>query len=493
MPPDRATLLAMATDPALFRRHLVIDADGQAVPFKPDDWQEQDFRSLDDGWRFAAGRWTGAAPPVMRGCSIRPRGHAKTMCQAVAATWGLVFAQRPIRGLACAGDRDQAALLRDAVAVLCRLNPWIGDVLDVQTWLVRNKRTGSTLEVLSSDTATSFGQLVDFIIADEITHWPEGSGEDFWHSLLSTAAKRATCLVAVIANAGFTESWSYKFCKAIQTDPAWHYSHLDGCQASWITPARLDEQRRLLPAAVFDRLWLNRWTSGAGDALTEADIAAAVTLEGPLAAPEPDHRYFAGLDLGITRDHSALVVVGRHHKTGRLRLAAVRSWVPPRGGKVDLEAVQEAVVQVHRTFRPVVYADVYQAELMGQQLKKKGVRLELVAFTGKSLMEMASSTIETFTGRSIDLFDDKALLADLRRLRLEEKAAGWRLSAERTKTGHADKATALMLAILAASKTRQAQFSFSIVAHGKQRAPEAVRQWGQRRRPMFYNRSRADD
>jgi phage FluMu gp28-like protein len=80
------------------------------------------------------------------------------------------------------------------------------------------------------------------------------------------------------------------------------------------------------------------------------------------------------------------------------------------------------------------------------------VRLELVPFAGKSLMEMASNLLEVFNNHAIDLFRHEELLADLRKLRVKETPAGWRLDAPRTAAGHADLATALSLAILASKR-----------------------------------------
>ena len=39
-----------------------------------------------------------------------------------------------------------------------------------------------------------------------------------------------------------------------------------------MSPARLAEQRRMLPPAAYLRLWENVWSSGLGDALSPEDI-----------------------------------------------------------------------------------------------------------------------------------------------------------------------------------------------------------------------------
>src|SRR5262249_47244354 len=140
--------------------------------------------------------------PIRRAWQERPRGHSKTSDLAVMAAWALAFSPRPIKGIAAAASKDQAALIRDALSTLVRLNPSLA-ALDVQNWCIVNRNTGSQLEIMSSDVPTSWGQLPDFIIADEVCHWPDGKGEELWGSLFSSAAKRAHCLIVVITNAGF--------------------------------------------------------------------------------------------------------------------------------------------------------------------------------------------------------------------------------------------------------------------------------------------------
>ena len=214
--------------------------------------------------------------------------------------------------------------------------------MNVQAYVVKNPHTASELRILSSDVATSWGVTPDFIVADELAHWKEPA-RSMWDSLLSSAAKRAKCLMLVITNAGFQGSWQWQVREAVRSDPAWHLSRLEGPVASWFSEEQLAEQERLLPNISFRRLWLNQWSSGAGDAIPDEQIEAAIVCSGPMSGQEPDFReygFVAGLDLGVKRDHSAMVVLGCHYHSGRVRLALCQSWAPPRGGEVDLTMVQ---------------------------------------------------------------------------------------------------------------------------------------------------------
>src|SRR5690606_38613290 len=74
----------------------------------------------------------------MRAWLERPRGHSKTTDIAVTCCYAMAFATRPIKGFAFAADRDQAKLLKDAMATILRLNPWLSKILAVEVARVVN-------------------------------------------------------------------------------------------------------------------------------------------------------------------------------------------------------------------------------------------------------------------------------------------------------------------------------------------------------------------
>lgn len=477
--------------PADFRRKLLIDpaAGGSPRPLAEiaDDWQARDFEALDAAWIRAAGlspteqpsglatkigdafRRAVRLPPGGIPCRAyleRPRGHSKTADLAVMASFALLAARRQLLIVVAAADRDQARLLRDAVAKLVSLNPWMGTLLDVQAHRIANRRTGSTLEILSADAASSYGLTPDAILVDELVHWPR---PDLWHSLFSAAAKRSHCLLVVISNAGCGEgdSWQWQVREAARTDSRrWYFSRLDGPVASWISAEHLAEQAAILPGPVYMRLWHNVWTSGAGDALLPADVDRALTLKGP-SAREEGFRYVAGVDGGLSHDSAVVVVIG---KIGtRYKLCRVWEWRPPRGGKIDLDSVEQTIVEAHREygFRHVA-CDPWQLAQLVQRCRKAGVPIAERPQSGGALVEQASALIEAFTSGSIDIFEHSSLTRDLRSLRVEERQYGYRLVSTRGADGHGDRASALSIA-LAVAKTlpNGGPFEFSAFIDGQ--------------------------
>jgi hypothetical protein len=216
------------------------------------------------------------------------------------------------------------------------------------------------------------------------------------------------------------------------------------------------------------------WASGLGDALQEADILASLTETEPLAGNEKDYVFFGGLDLSISRDASACVIVGRT-QAGRLRLAAVRAWLPPgKGQKIDLPLIRDSVLSLSKQYPRVhIGFDVYQAMLMQMDLDRAGVSMTPVSFAGKIAQEMASELLEAFASRRVGLYPDAALVDDLRRLRIKESVAGWKLDPPRTATGHGDRGIAFAVALWMARQDTSfcGEWSLPPIPQGQARSP----------------------
>ena len=479
-----------AASPAAFRDALLIDADTGPVPFGSvvDDWQRRDFEAADPGWLRCSGRKVDDAKS--RCWFERPRGHSKSSDIATMATWALALSPKAISGVCAAADKDQAAIIRKHMQQILRLNPWLGATLQASQWKVTNTRNGSELEILSADAPSAFGLLPDFIICDELTHWPSDS---LWVALFSAIAKRKTGLLVVISNAGIQEDWSWKLREAVRTDPAWHFSRLDGPVASWITRDLLAEQERLLPPSAYRRLWLNCWTSGTGDALQPGDIDRAVKHRLPEINPA-EYVWCAGVDLSLKKDASAVVVVGRHvggdgeyveldtgtidewgevnrdrrwvpgpERTDKYRVAEVRLWEPRRGERVNLTAIENAIIELNDRYQfASVAIDPWQAAMMTERLERR-LNIALCHQTSQQLHKQCVDLLEAFQSGSIEIpASESALIADVKRLQLLERASGlYRLVSPRLNdpsegTTHGDAASALGLAISAAKQVSSA-------------------------------------
>jgi hypothetical protein len=443
---DQNTLASLAASPGAFRNLLQIPTGrgparlaGVMAPF-----QARDFAALDPAFLALA---RGEKPDRGRFWLERTKGGSKDTDCAVMLLWLLAFGRRPLACQVGAVDQTQAAEVRKAAQDLLRLNGWLADAVQIQSWALLNPRTEARCEIVASDVASSHGARPDLLVLNELSHLTK---QDFALNLLDNASKVPSGVVVIASNAGFQPSWQFTMREEARASRRWYFSHVTE-PAPWLDPAEVDEARRRGSNNRFRRLWGGEWVPRSGDLLDGETIRAALTLRGP-PQPEPGMVFFGGIDLSVSKHHTAVCVVGRD-RSRRLRLMRLYSWEPVAGLKVDLRDVREAVLDADALFRPLWVADGYQMQLMAQDLRIGGVRIELDSGGAAGQKERASAVLETFNSRLIDLWDDAKLVGDLASLALVEGESGCRLQAPETRAGgHADRAMALAYALQASRR-----------------------------------------
>lgn len=346
-------------NPESFRRRVLI-GETDSCPFDAvmTAWQKRDFRALDPAWRRLAGRpHRNNGTLLQRAWIERPRGHSKTTDLAVQVAWILLAARRRVLGVAAAADRDQAKLLHDAVRQIVDRNTRLCAGLSLQSHRVLNPSTKSRIDFIASDAASSWGLLPDFVICDELCHW---ENETLWHSLASSSAKRAECVLVVLTNAGAGRGWQWQLREHAMRSPQWYFSTLEGPSAPWIADAMLEEQRRILPPPVFERLWLNRWqhSDGAFVTLAEAEACADPSLRIQNQG-EPARSYIAAIDYAEKHDYTVGCVC---HNDG-IRLVVDRMDVvcPTPDRPTPVQWVADWMQRIARDFHDVRFiVDEYQ-------------------------------------------------------------------------------------------------------------------------------------
>lgn len=448
-----AELLAtLRHDPAAFRNVLVIDTDQgpQRLGDVIDDWQQTELEALDPACRRVAGQ--SVAVKHSRLWWELARGHSKTTSLAIMVAWLLFAAPHKIDGAAFAADQEQAALIRNAIDKLLRLNPWLCEFLECNKFVVTNKATGSTFTINSANVPSSWGLLLDFIVADEVTIWP---ARELWDSIVSTAAKRSHCLLVSICNAGWESHFAWEVREAIRHDPRWRFSRLDGPVASWLSADVIDEQRRLLPPAVFDRVWQNNWQQSDGSAIDNQDVTACCVLAGPQPR-RMDRIYFCSVDIGVKKDHTAIVCLAAAPGGGSVEVANIWTLRPcDHGGRVDLEIVRQTILDAHKEyqFSALVY-DPWQMYFLADSLTQCGLPTIEFSFTPQNRDLLARTLIESLQTRSIKFWNHPGLLRDLGKLRVSEAPhLGLRLDAPRDEHGgHCDIGFAMAQGLVFASE-----------------------------------------
>lgn len=406
----------------------------------------------------------------------RPRGGSKTTDAAGVALAALITQAPPRATLhAFARDKDQAALLVDAIGSLVHRTGLAG-LVDVGAWAVTVPSTGARLIVESADAASALGAIPYMVIVDELANWPTTRGaRNLWEALVSGLPKRADSRLVVITTAGDPAHWSHAVLSSAVESARWRVSQVPG-PLPWSDPDDLAEQRRLLPESAYARLHLNAWTA-AEDRLVDADdLAACITLDGPLD-PQPGRRYVIGLDIGLKNDRTVLTVCHAESDAASRRAPGVLPRVVldrlhvlsgTRTSPVQLGDVEALAYEAATTYGAPIRLDPWQAAGLAQRLRARGIRVEEWTFSAVSVGRIAMTLHLLLRERRLDLPDDPDLLDELSNVRLRETRPGvYRL--DHDSGHHDDRAVSLGLAALALTERPDVGTASVSVPRGKVR------------------------
>jgi len=306
---------------------------------------------------------------------------------------------------------------------------------------VVNRHTGSTLDVISSDAPTSMGLLLDFAICDEVTQWRDRA---LFDAIFSAVAKKKTCALILLSNAGWQGHWSFPLWQSVQNDPVW-FAHTFNGFASWIDPAAVAEQQRLLPESAFRRYWLNEWTEENEDGIPPS-LIDAVTSPGspPYSLPRELSFAVGGVDLALRRNSAAFAVCAVDRSARKVRTLHVKVWRPPAGGEIDIDSVEAHILETARRLQIVeVLLDPWGSGQLAQRLNKRGCYARQIPPSQGNLDVQARTIHEGFREGQFTLFsyeDGATLVTDLKRLSIVEKAGlgntAFRLVSPTDSSGH---------------------------------------------------------
>jgi Terminase large subunit, ATPase domain len=325
-----------------FQKTMIVLEDGRRYGDVIEPWQEADHAALDSG-------------QYRHGYFERSRGLAKTDGVGTEATTELILGPAGQRLYCAAADEDQARLLFDDVAGKFQRNPVLAPLVRVTQREIIVKATSSRLRVLASDAPSAYGLRPDWIAVDELAEWKR---RDLWDSLWTATGKRPRCRVLVMSTAGWDKtSIAWEVREVARQEPDWYFSSRSQC-ASWLSPAWLAQQRRTLPPHVFARLHECRWVDGGGAWLSSEQVEAIFR-----AVPDGEGPRCLGLDIGISRDRTALAVVKRVGSF--LAVEHLRLFVPTRTSRVDLTEVEEEVAALSQRYHCPVWLDPFQGVIRG--------------------------------------------------------------------------------------------------------------------------------
>jgi phage terminase large subunit-like protein len=381
----------------------------------------------------------------------RARGYSKTTDLAGVALVAMLEQLPPgARLYGLASDLDQGRLLADSLAGFITRTENLRGAFEVGAYKVTTTRGGTVLEILAADAPSAYGLRPSFLIVDEITQWGATPGpRRLWEAASSAMAKIEGARMVLLSSAGDPAHWSKKILDHARRDALWRVHEIRG-PAPWTDPARLEEQRRRLPESSFRRLFLNEWAAAEDRLARPEDLAACVTLDGPLA-PRSGLSYRIGVDVGLRKDRTVVAVCHAERIEGqtarRLVLDRMHVLSGSREKEIRLSDVEEVIFQASREFNHApVRLDPWQSIGLKQRLTSRSVSVEEFNFSAVSVGRLASSLHIAIRDRLLAIPDDPELIDELSNVRLRETSPGV-LRMDHDADQHDDRAIALALCV----------------------------------------------
>lgn len=153
------------------------------------------------------------------------KGSSKDSDLAAVVCWLLAFTSRPLRIQIGAADRDQAAEMHKAAAVLLHENPWLSARIVINNYKLICEKTKSEAEIIPADVAGSHGARPDVLILNELSHITRW---EFAENLADNATKVPLGLVIIATNAGFRNHPAWKWREMARTSKRWSFHQFAG-------------------------------------------------------------------------------------------------------------------------------------------------------------------------------------------------------------------------------------------------------------------------
>lgn len=379
----------------------------------------------------------------------RARGRSKTSdLGAIVISAMLTQLGRGTKCYAAAANRDQAALLVDAIRAMTSRTPELGGVFEVQANKVICDRRGVELTTMSADVSGAYGLLPGFIVVDEIAQWPTTKPARLFYEAIRTAAPKVRgCRMVLLTSAGHPAHWSAKALAHARKSKTWRVNEAHG-PAPWMSRDLLEEQREALPDSAYRRYYLNEWTEG-DDGIQRTDVEACLRPGGALAYAG-GNGHLIGVDLSVVSDYTVVSVahLERADAESIVVVDHLRTWKPTRRHPVPLGEVAEHVAEMAKVYRARVAADPYQAQTMLQALQGMGVHAEPAQQTAGGNNRRATLMFQLIRNHRLSLpSDDPELVDELASLTLRESSPGmYKLDSDVSGIGHHDRATAISIA-----------------------------------------------
>jgi phage terminase large subunit-like protein len=349
-----------------------------------------------------------------------------------------------------------------AVADILRASPLLADAVDITATRITFRSTSTTIQAVANDYAGFSGANPSLNVYDELAYYNSESSRRLWDEGVPSPARRISFRLSV-STAGFDGEPSplrdlydraMEKGEEIAADLRVHENMLcywtHEMRAPWQSPQWVSEMRRTLRPSQFARLILNQWTASEStfveleqwDAITDPEMT-------PLLV-KTSMPVWAGLDLGLKHDSTALVAVG--WDGNRIRIVNHQVFIPREGETLDIEATAEAAVLSLKSRFAVreVRFDPWQGVGLSQRLTRAGVKMVEYPQHLSNLSLMGGNLLDLIKNKQLAAYPSEELRNAIAKTVIVESSRGFRLG-KAVKSHRVDIIIALAMALIAAT------------------------------------------
>lgn len=349
-------------------------------------------------------------------------------------------------------SQDQASIIWEKTKKAIERNPILLGSVKIYRDKIVVPSTGSVYKVLSAESFSAHGLDPSCVIGDEI--WNQKNRDLLDALQFSPTRKQPLRFIVTYAGTNTVSPLYELYEKGLNKENPkmyFHWSHVP--EVSWISKEFIEERRRELPPAVFQRFWENRWTGGENSFFTREDVMQCRDeFMKPKFKGEEGNHYFYGCDLGLVKDKSVAVIL-HQEKDGMVIVDKITTWQGNKTDPVKIADIEEDMLLASQNFpRLKIIVDPWNLKGTIERLKRH-CRIEEFTFTGSNVEKLSRNLYYFIHNGLVKFPPHKELERELLSLNLEQRSYGYRF--DHPSSQFSDHAMALSMALMQVASVRK--------------------------------------
>jgi len=387
-----------------------------------------------------------------------PKKSGKTTFEAIIElTMTLLFGGAYPESYILANSHEQS---RSRVFEICcriiKTSPLLKDEAVITADTIKFPAFNATIQAIPCDAGSAAGSNAVCSGFDELWDYTSEAARRLWDEMVPPPTRKIACRVTV-TYAGFEGESTLleELYRRGKQQPmigdslyggdgllmAWHCKAVAPWQdEAWATSMRRER------ASAYQRQFLNEFASSSSQFV---NMAAWDRCVDPTATPLPSAPHlpvYVGVDAGLKRDASAIVVTFYDEAAKVVRLVFHRIFTPTPDAPLDFEqTIENTLIELSKKYyvRKIVF-DPWQMQAMAQRLTRAGLPIEEFPQSSPRLSQAAQNLFDLIESQSLVLYGNDEMRLAVSRCVAQESSRGWKISKDK-QSHHIDVVIALMM------------------------------------------------